>query len=876
MTVLQWIHVVTAASHVAIAGYSLWRGPMMLRTAAFAGFAACFAWWSACLVLAHDPSASYSQVAMAYDLSSIGWASFGSLSVTVALAFAGRGDVLSRRGVQFALIAPPIAVIAAQWRGDLASHYVHQSWGWGYAWSNSPSTIFFYAYYSVYAAIAALILLAQGRTTNRSVRAQANIVLYAGLFALFAATTTDVILPRLGIRSIPSIAPAFTLPWMFGIAIAIARYRFLELSPETVAVGLLAAMKDGVLLVDESREIVSYNPAAARLLASDCELRGRQLSRLLPEEIVAASVNAEHIHPLGDRVVAVSRSAVHDSQDRPLGSLWLLRDVTDRRRAEQALENAHAQLETRVAERTRDLGEANRELQRVIRSVGGLHAAIDAIHKAATVRDLGLGVARTLVDGLALPGSCRVMLDDEIYDCPGLASSERALDQTGQPPQRDPIVASGVTRGALELHLERALTESEQQLLTRVEQEIAQALEGFALRDAIAQSDRLASIGVLAAGIAHEINNPLTYMSLGLHDIQKRLRRSDRPDGDEIGSYANADHGSREISRRVDQVLHGCERITKIVRELTAFARDGDNIRTMRVGDAIETAVAMATHQIKHRARLIVRDEATATVQADHGRLTQVFLNLMVNAAHAIPDGNSDDHQIVVSSRDDGDHVVVAIIDTGHGIAPHDLPHVFEPFFTTKNSMGGSGLGLAISHKITRSLGGTIHAESTLGSGSTFTVRLPSSAAQTAAPSSATRPVATRWPRSTRSRILVVDDDKPVAQAIATTLEGHEVTIVGSGSEAKRMIENSAEFDVIVCDVMMPDDNGPDLHAWIEGRFGALADRIIFLTGGAFTRGTEAFLEARRSRVMFKPFDPEALTHLVAETLRRSSSSRRM
>lgn len=873
MTILQGVHVVSAAAHLAIAGYLLWRGQMMLRTAAFAVFAASFAWWSACLILAHDPTASYSQVAVAYNLSSFGWASFGSLSIALALAFAGRADVLSRRMIQAALAIPPIFVVIQQWRGALATGYLHQSWGWAYEWSDSASTIFFYAYYGIYTAIALAIIFAQRRKTVRSMRAQATIVVSLGLFALVAATTTDVILPQLGIRAVPSIAPVFMLPWMIGIAVAIVRYRFLELTPETVAVGLLAAMNDGVLLVDEAGTIVSCNPAAVRLISRDNELRGSRLSALLPKDIVADLGSSEQVHPIADRVIALSRSAVPGSAQRPIGSLWLLRDVTDRHRIEQALQRAHDELEVRVAERTRDLAEANRELQRVLQSVSGLHATIEAIHKATAVRDVGVGVARTLVDNLAIPGGCRVVLDGEAFASPGLMA--------GTAPRRDAIVAGGISRGALELHLTRPLTDSEQHLAARVVQEISQALERFALRDAIAQSDRLASIGVLAAGVAHEINNPLTYMSLGLHEIKRRLH-----------SAADAE----PIGPRVDQVLHGCERITKIVRELNAFARDGDDVRTIRVGDAIETAVAMAAHQIKHRAHLVVFDEAKAKVNADHGRLTQVFLNLLINAAHAIPEGNADDHQIVISSRDELDHVVVTVVDTGVGIAPNDLPHIFEPFYTTKTGGGGSGLGLAISHKITRSVGGTITVESEPGLGSTFTVRLPSSEVAMTAQTPGTAALATRWPRgtkaspmqgsprirdrpshprvltATKAKILIIDDDEPVAQAIASTLDGHDVTIANSGSQAKRVLESSSDFDVIVCDVMMPDDTGPDLYAWIQSRFGALANRIVFVTGGSFSSDTQRFLEGLRGRVILKPFDPSALARVIEKTLKRSRS----
>jgi PAS domain S-box-containing protein len=238
------------------------------------------------------------------------------------------------------------------------------------------------------------------------------------------------------------------------------------------------------------------------------------------------------------------------------------------------------------------------------------------------------------------------------------------------------------------------------------------------LESQLALADRMASIGTLASGIAHEINNPLAYVMLNLAALAEELRP--------IAAATAPKHG-RSLVDLVEDARAGAERVRKIVRGLKTFARAGEDHRVpMAIEPAIEVAINMTSSELRHRATLVKSYGATPRVIADESRLAQVFINLLVNAAHAIPEGDVAGNEIAVTtSTDAGGRAVVEIRDTGGGIAAHLLPRIFDPFFTTKAIGVGTGLGLSISHEIIAALGGSIEVTSELGKGTTFRVVLP-------------------------------------------------------------------------------------------------------------------------------------------------------
>jgi PAS domain S-box-containing protein len=234
----------------------------------------------------------------------------------------------------------------------------------------------------------------------------------------------------------------------------------------------------------------------------------------------------------------------------------------------------------------------------------------------------------------------------------------------------------------------------------------------------LAATDRLASVGTLAAGVAHEINNPLAYVMASVDLAAKKLRDLRRQGAD----AATLDHMQTSLA----SAREGAERMSVIIRDLRIFSRVTEERRMLvDIEAVIDEAVQMAWSTIKHRARLHKDYGGVASVWAEESRLGQIFMNLLINAAQAIPEGAAAQNEIRIVTRDAGDRVRVEVSDTGGGIAPEILARVFEPFVTTKSSGEGTGLGLSIVHGIVTALGGEIRVESELGKGATFTITLP-------------------------------------------------------------------------------------------------------------------------------------------------------
>jgi signal transduction histidine kinase len=255
--------------------------------------------------------------------------------------------------------------------------------------------------------------------------------------------------------------------------------------------------------------------------------------------------------------------------------------------------------------------------------------------------------------------------------------------------------------------------------LTRTIDAVVQAHERRRQAAEAAKAERLASLGVLAAGLAHEINNPLTCILLELRDVAEIVRG--------LGSDRDADL-TETIARRVAGALEGAERISDIVQGVRAFAREDDSSKfPLDIRPLLDRALKMVDHMLRKRARLHRDYQECPYVLASEGRLIQVFLNVLANAAQAIPEGRPDDNLVTVSTRtgDDGS-LRIAIADTGPGIPEALIGRIFEPFFTTKPVGEGIGLGLSLSHGIVRGLGGEIHVSSALGAGTTFEIVLPS------------------------------------------------------------------------------------------------------------------------------------------------------
>ena len=466
------------------------------------------------------------------------------------------------------------------------------------------------------------------------------------------------------------------------------------------------------------------------------------------------------------------------------------------------------------------------------------------------------------------PQTCELRLvKPDGADCWARLEATAARDADGEPACR--VVLSDITR------IKQAEAERER------------------LQASLAQSDRLVSMGTLAAGVAHEINNPLSYVLynvesavedlprlgewvLRCHDVLARHIGHDAATlalgGDE---HLSAPAAMDDVLCRLREAASGAERIKQIVWGLGTFSRvDREEVSPVAVQFAIERALSIASNQIKYRARVVKDFSPVPAVLASDGKLAQVFLNLVVNAAHAIDEGHVDHNEIRVRTWAEGDSVFAEVSDTGKGISPEHWDRVFEPFYTTKEVGVGSGLGLSITKNIINGFGGEISFTSEVGKGTRFLVRLPrmprewqtrATAAFDGAPSRA----------APRGRILVVDDEPVIPDIIARMLGcDHEVVTAASGEEAQALLEKDRRFDLIYCDLMMPRISGMELHAWLAERDADLAEQVVFITGGAFTPGASSYLAKVRNLRVDKPFDTVAFKKLTDELILSARAKR--
>jgi PAS domain S-box-containing protein len=406
------------------------------------------------------------------------------------------------------------------------------------------------------------------------------------------------------------------------------------------------------------------------------------------------------------------------------------------------------------------------------------------------------------------------------------------------------------------------------------------------LQTRLAHTERMASLGTLAAGVAHEINNPLTYVSANLQTMLEELPALSRK-VQELRDRLEEMVGKKEATKllgemsevldpatfeqlleQVQDALHGSMRVQSIVSDLKQFARIDESDRgPVDLRRVVEMALKMAGHEIKFRAR-VRQDFADAPpVLGDQGRLGQVFLNLLVNSAQAIEPGRVAENEISVSLRAAEGEVVAEVRDTGCGIPPENLRRIFDPFFTTKPPGVGSGLGLPICQHIVESYGGRIEVESEVGRGTCVRVRLPIYVAEAAAdpgpPEAREDPPATP-PAQARPRLLIVDDEPGVLRALQRALEPeYDVTVATGGKEAVAALSADSGYALVLCDVMMPDLSGPDVHAWARRTDPDLAQRIVFITGGATDEGAKAFLDGVENLVVEKPVDVRKLRALL-------------
>lgn len=532
--------------------------------------------------------------------------------------------------------------------------------------------------------------------------------------------------------------------------------------------------------------------------------------------------------------------AVHAlrTSDPGTGRPAILVDETNidaKKRSELALAAARQDLELRVAARTRD----------VARQGAFLEAILDTSPNLMFVADPTGTLVRT---NYALRQRQR---------CEGGESGPMAWDLLGE--CSEATFRSWVEQGPPpDFEVERTSESGERTTLYWAIQVFSVDGETFVVGSGlditerremqlrVQTNDRMSALGTLASGVAHEINNPLAYVLTNVELAQSQARK-----GDVEG-----------VTRHLAEASEACVRAAKIVADLKGFSQSPGPTAAVNLRAVVDSARRMMSHLLVDRRVFRCMVVADVWVWADETKLCQVVLNLLLNAAEACV-GAGAEASIDVSSSIQGDAAVLRVEDTGIGMPESVVSRIFDPFFSTKGPRQGTGLGLSISHRIVQQLGGSIQVESREGFGSTFLVELPVAAAP-----GDESPLVETVDRPERARVLIVDDEPGLAEAFALSLSGQHTAVATSGIEALAALD-AGVFDVIVCDMSMPEMDGPQLHATLERSDPDMAARMVFLTGGAFTTEAHDFLRDRADVTLYKPASAKALRELVGTVLDR-------
>jgi len=393
--------------------------------------------------------------------------------------------------------------------------------------------------------------------------------------------------------------------------------------------------------------------------------------------------------------------------------------------------------------------------------------------------------------------------------------------------------------------------------------------------------DRLRAVGRLAAGLAHEVNNPLTFVLANLESLreshqairrfihQLRVELSTReavtPQSFEhLAAEWDLQEGLDDAADMLTDCYKGMHRIQDIARSLGTFSRaDDDHAEMIDLTRVVDDACAMVFNQIRYRARLVKRFEPIPSVAVFPGRIAQAMVNLLTNAAEAIEGGAYEKHRIVVSTRTDGDNVVIGVRDTGAGIGEEHRGRLFTAGFTTKAGQGGMGLGLSSCRRVAEEHGGKLQVHHLREGGTRFDLVIPVDTGFAVTETRQdSRPVSEA--PLTRSRLLIVDDDAMVLSALRRRLRRrYDVVTALGGVEALAILAADPEFDSIICDLMMPKVDGKSFYDAVRAANSPLAERIVFMSGGAFTPRLRKFAASVPNPVLQKPVSREELEAML-------------
>jgi signal transduction histidine kinase len=382
----------------------------------------------------------------------------------------------------------------------------------------------------------------------------------------------------------------------------------------------------------------------------------------------------------------------------------------------------------------------------------------------------------------------------------------------------------------------------------------------------LVHAGKLVAIGQLASGVAHEINNPAGWVLLSMTALTQQLadlaQAVERPGASAEAVREGVLRKLPEMRAALADAAEGLDRIRSVTGDLRTFSRaDGDEVEPVPLAELVGSAVRLARPTLRHRAQVTVQVAPELAVLGNRGRLGQVVTNLLVNAAQAVNETSRPDEQIRIEGHAVGGQAVLVVEDSGPGVRVDLRERIFEPFFTTKPAEAGTGLGLSLVAEIVQRHGGTVRVGESRWGGARFEVLLPR--VSLPRPLEVAPPSA---PSTRRGRVLMVDDEPRLLRSYGLLLGGeHEVVLAHGGREALALLERDGRFDLILCDLQMPEVDGVAVYERLAATAPEVAARIVFATGGVYQPRVRDFLARTALPVLQKPLAVDALFELIAQ-----------
>lgn len=639
-------------------------------------------------------------------------------------------------------------------------------------------------------------------------------------------------------------------PVMFaisGIAITMGLMRFKLFKTIPFAYPLiLQQMNDGVLVFDRSNRLLETNPAACKMTGLDNTMVGQELNNLchlspLLECLAIANfghLDFESATRVKGKFYELDKQPLLDKQQRQVGWLATIRDISQRKQTAQELKERKEQYFTLVEHGNDGIIIVQNGLvvyaNSKMKELSG-YPMDEILEKQfaqfvpAEQRDMLEQHYQKRVEGQKLCGRYEACLinkkGQEVY----VEISASLIEYEGQP---------------ADMAIIRDLTADKQA-----------ELENQRLRDKAEMASRLAAIGEMAAGIAHEINNPLTGV-IGFSELL--ATREDLP---------------KDVMADLQVINHGSQRVVEIVRRLLTFARQNKPVKTLLdVHELIDNTLEFRGYVFKTANIEIIRryDLNLPWITADPGQLQQVFLNLIINAEQAMRKAH-DGGKLTITTAQTNKFFSIRIADDGPGMTAEIKAKIFQPFFTTKGPKEGTGLGLSLAMAIILDHHGTIDVESEYDKGATFTINLPLNSDAEEYPIKTPAPPSMIEDNRTAS-ILVVDDEEHICRLISRVLGQMRHNVESFNDPVKALLKlETTGYDLVLLDIRMPGMSGLEFYSQMIAKRPELAGKVIFMTGDMTLSDLEIHMQQTNLMHIVKPFHPSTLEQFLSKALKQQA-----